>query len=367
MNNNDFISRRFFFKKIRNKSLPILAGIAFGNLYFSCTKEDELLTQTLGGEIGPSSSGEFGASGSLDGHEYVDLGLSVKWATCNIGAKSIENYGSRLNLLYGAKAPRYEGDQESDLYRIGESFNFKNNSEGSIQGSNYDQARQRWGKNWALPTKEQWNELLKNTSQVFTTINGINGVKITGKNKKSIFLPLAGVDYSDSTDNLIGLCDVGEEGLYWTSQIVFKGAYSSQHVYGYIALFKDEKLNEIKTFNDWDSKSSVRPIAFSGGGSGGSTSCNNSCTNSATSSSCSNCATACTNGCKTTCTGTCPNGCQTLCGGQCENSCGGSCSYISAGSSCSGCAFSCSTHCYYSCNLACSESCMAYCIYSARN
>ena len=32
--------------------------------------------------------------GSYNGHEYVDLGLSVKWATCNVGASSPEEYGN---------------------------------------------------------------------------------------------------------------------------------------------------------------------------------------------------------------------------------------------------------------------------------
>lgn len=29
----------------------------------------------------------------IDGHEYVDLGLSVKWVTCNIGAENSWDYG----------------------------------------------------------------------------------------------------------------------------------------------------------------------------------------------------------------------------------------------------------------------------------
>lgn len=45
-------------------------------------------------------------TGKLNGHEYVDLGLSVKWATCNIGANAPEKGGTYY--AWGETMPKYD-------------------------------------------------------------------------------------------------------------------------------------------------------------------------------------------------------------------------------------------------------------------
>lgn len=104
--------------------------------------------------------------------EFVDLGLSVRWATCNVGAKSTEGYG-KLYLF-----------EETKL------FNTKNNR---------------------LPTVDEMEDLVKSCIWEWTTQNGVNGYKVTSKrNGNSIFLPAAGQKYGD------GISQVGEVGMYWS-------------------------------------------------------------------------------------------------------------------------------------------------------
>ena len=148
----------------------------------------------------PSSSASGSKSRTISGHEYVDLGLpsGLKWATCNVGASSPEEYG--------------------DYYAWGEietKSNSKTNGKSmqDISGnSTYDVARAKWGGSWRLPTKEEFNELRQKCKWQWTTQNGKKGYKVTGPNGNSIFLPAAGCYKSWS-----GLSGVGQWGYYWSS------------------------------------------------------------------------------------------------------------------------------------------------------
>ena len=56
-----------------------------------------------------------GDNGKIQGHEYVDLGLpsGIKWATCNVGAKSPEESGHRF--AWGETSPKNEYTKENSL------------------------------------------------------------------------------------------------------------------------------------------------------------------------------------------------------------------------------------------------------------
>ena len=142
------------------------------------------------------------ASGSTNGHEWVDLGLSVKWATCNVGASSPSAYGNYY--AWGETRTKSE-------YSSSNSATYKK-SIGNIAGSSqYDAARANWGSSWRLPTKSEIEELINNCTWTWTSQGGHNGYKVTGKNGNSIFLPAAGWRYGSS------LRDAGEDGYYWSS------------------------------------------------------------------------------------------------------------------------------------------------------
>ena len=148
-------------------------------------------------------------------HEWVDLGLSVKWATCNVGANAPEEYGDYF--AWGETSPKeeyttqtyqywtdYDGDGSWDSGEFADL--------GDISGNpQYDAATANWGGAWRMPTKAEQQELLNNCTWEWTTLNGVNGQRVTGPNGNSIFLPAAGYRYGTSS------CNVGSYGLYWSS------------------------------------------------------------------------------------------------------------------------------------------------------
>ena len=141
-------------------------------------------------------------SGTINGYEYVDLGLSVKWATCNMGASSPSNYGSYF--AWGATTTKSE-------YIEANSVTYKKYMSDILGDSRYDAARANWGRSWRLPTKAEIEELINQCERKWTTLGGHNGYLVTGPNGKSIFLPAAGWRNGSS------LYGVGQYGYYWSS------------------------------------------------------------------------------------------------------------------------------------------------------
>ena len=141
--------------------------------------------------------------GTINGHEWVDLGLSVKWATCNVGASSPGDYGryyawgeTITKSDYSSSTSTTDGKQMSNI----------------AGNSTYDVARREWGGTWCLPTKAEFQELLDNCTWTWTTQNGHNGYKVTSKkNGNSIFLPAAGKRLDASSNRQ------GREGYYWSA------------------------------------------------------------------------------------------------------------------------------------------------------
>ncbi len=174
-------------------------------------------------------------SGSSNGHEWVDLGLTVKWATCNIGATAPEGYGD-----YYA----WGGTTTKKNYT---SFNCVTYGKemGDIAGNpKYDAARANWGGKWRMPTQDEIDELINNCHQEWTTRNGVNGYKVTGPNGNSIFLPAAGC-YSGSEPDYDGHC-----GYYWSS------TPDEDHTgEAYQLEFDSEDFGW-----DWDSREYARPV-----------------------------------------------------------------------------------------------------------
>ena len=125
-------------------------------------------------------------------YESVDLGLpsGTKWARFNIGATSESDYGDLF--AWGATEPyRLNGTTPID-----NTDNYGASYANKIQHDLYpneDAATVKWGKGWKMPTKAQFDELLANTTDEWTAINGINGRKFTASNGNYIFFPAAGL------------------------------------------------------------------------------------------------------------------------------------------------------------------------------
>ena len=172
-----------------------------------------------------------------EGHEYVDLGLSVKWATCNVGANKPEEYGNYY--AWGETAPKseyrecnsltfrktlYVPDQYDDVPTVESTGDWSMPTRAEIRELHpqkklsdiagyveYDAATANWGGRWRMPTKSEMQELIDKCTWTRTRQNEVNGYKVTGPNGNSIFLPAAGYR---SGSLLYG---AGSEGGYWGS------------------------------------------------------------------------------------------------------------------------------------------------------
>ena len=240
-----------------------------------------------------------GYHGISVGLEYVDLGLSSgrKWAACNIGSCTPEGFGTffawaetepkstycwhsykyAFNPKFYPENPPAAAIPNSDdtlhhepgsngLPNLG--F-FKYNTKaayfayegGAVTGPNgvvegpdgvssiyvigYDEsnlaiddaAYVNWGKDWRIPTAQEWRELLNETTKTREVVNGVGGVRFTSNkegNNNSIFLPFAGV-YGGPMHSFYYGCGNQPHGEYWSNEIDTIKPYQA-----YILYFDDK-------------------------------------------------------------------------------------------------------------------------------
>ena len=162
---------------------------------------------------------ELAGDGNINGYEYVDLGLpsGLKWATCNIGASSLSDFGDYF--AWGEITPKASYDERNCL--TAQKNNLQLESEGIINSEGiltipYDAAHANWGATWRIPTKEEFEELIDKCNWSWINCSGTTGYEVTGPNGKMIFMPAAGYRYGEL------LCYSDKFGAYW-SATVFKG------------------------------------------------------------------------------------------------------------------------------------------------
>ena len=164
--------------------------------------------------------------GMLNGHACVDLGLpsDLLWATCNIGADTIEELGDYF--AWGETTPKELYDWKSYKYGrfIHERYELNKYCTDSVYGLDGfvdhlalleledDVARACWGGSWRMPTIEEWEELYEHTSNDWTIQNGVNGWRFIASNGNSLFLPAAGYWWD-------GEFNCADLGVYWSSSL----------------------------------------------------------------------------------------------------------------------------------------------------
>ena len=176
---------------------------------------------------------------STPSHEYVEIG-GVKWATMNIGANSITDYGLYFQWAdtQGYTAEQV-GNGEGQKHFGWTDYKYSNNGGSTaaamtkynstdgktVLESTDDAATAAWGSGWRMPTDAEFNELKENTNYEWTTINGVNGGKFTSKTDgtKYVFFPAAGY-CNDGTHD-----DAGSYSYIWSSTLnssnVINGMY----------------------------------------------------------------------------------------------------------------------------------------------
>jgi hypothetical protein len=135
--------------------------------------------------------------------EYVDLGLSVKWATFNIGASAPEDYGDYF--AWGETEPKAKYSWENykwcdggytslTKYCSDDTLCIDGFTDGLTQlVPEDDAAHVNWGGNWRIPSDEEWAELRTQCQWTLTESQGVNGYKVKSKvNGNTIFIPIGG-------------------------------------------------------------------------------------------------------------------------------------------------------------------------------
>ena len=183
--------------------------------------------------------------------KYVDLGLSIKWATRNVGATKPEEYGDYF--AWGETEPYYEAgyaqEDPQNHWKEGKSEGYEwwsymwcedsfdaltkycyldsYGNDGFTDNKTVldledDVAHVKWGGNWRMPTKAELDELCSNCTWTWyssgnTEFNGVAGYKVTSKMDgyldRFIFLPSAGCRFYKQLES------VGDAGGLWSSSL----------------------------------------------------------------------------------------------------------------------------------------------------
>ncbi len=197
----------------------------------------------------------------------VDLGLSVFWASCNLGASKPTEYGgyyqwagttdvSDTGIYLGFdNCPYHTGRAEVygwTKYVTIESYGTVDNKTTLV--SKDDAASVALGGKWRIPVDAEWSELMNtdNCSWTWTTIDGVNGYKVQSKKPgytdNWIFLPAAGCRLSDNLKN------VGSRGNYWSSSLATNNPSLAYYLY-----FKEDTFKRPSSYRS--DGQSVRPVS----------------------------------------------------------------------------------------------------------
>ena len=235
-------------KKIKNFYLPILflvLSVGFVSCDNSGEEPQDPMADVQGdtnnsvqsgsgatsGNSGNSNSGTSNTpgTGTENGYAWVDLGLSVKWATCNVGATAPEMVGDKFQ--WGAVTT-------SGSYTTEDPY---------ILPLEMDAAAVNMGGKWRMPTKAEMEELVSNCTWKQKVIGTMNGYEVKSNvNGGSIYLPVSYDSYS-----------VG--GNYWTSSL-------SQNTYSYYLPYslsfgpESIKVVTATNVNNRSSKYSIRGV-----------------------------------------------------------------------------------------------------------
>ena len=201
---------------MRKIILMAIAAIIAAGSFSSCSKDDD-------------------DSSKYNGHEYVDLGLpsGLKWATCNIGATTPEEYGdyyawgeNETKVDYSWETYKWCNGSDSTMTKYCNNSKYGIEDNDTILDLEDDVAHVKWGGSWRMPTITELSELSDtcNCSWTWTTQNGVYGYKVqslkSGYTDKYIFLPAPG--YRSSSLKL-----TGSFGFYWSSSLYEDYSYDA--------------------------------------------------------------------------------------------------------------------------------------------
>ena len=172
------------------KTLRIIAIIVFAAKIF-CLQAQTITIHKVNGAKLEYHCGEvdsivnYQIMPETEKHEAVDLGLSVLWATCNVGAEKPYQKGNEY--AWGETVPKEDGSKDNYWFYNKETGLYEDLGK-DISGTIYDAARQEWGGSWRMPTETEMIELLEKCKWEYITI--LDVYQVTGTNGNYIFMPL---------------------------------------------------------------------------------------------------------------------------------------------------------------------------------
>ena len=177
----------------------------------------------------------------MSDYEAVDLGLSVKWASHNVGATKPEEYGGYYAWgemdekdEYSPFTYKFFSDLDNDDYWDEEEYEYLGSN---ISGTKYDIAHKKWGNGWRMPTLKEAKELINQCTWEEKVMNGIIGRLVTGPNGNSIFLPGSG--YIVGPTEIFHKYNDHDGASYWCSEIHYIDTHAA-----YTFSFEDYEGNK---------------------------------------------------------------------------------------------------------------------------
>jgi len=202
------------------KRIAFFTALAF--LLFSCGKEDITTKENINPEEQNESQGSNsnpGQSGTVNS-QSVDLGLSVTWASTNVGASKPEQYGDyyawgMIEKKTGTSWEGYKWSQGTNktLTKYSTNLYYGVSDHKTVLEPSDDIAHIKLGGKWRIPTDEEWTELRTKCKWTWKTLNGVGGMLVESENGNSIFLPAGG----SANGTLFN--EIGRYGYYWSSSI----------------------------------------------------------------------------------------------------------------------------------------------------
>ena len=182
-----------------------IAGVAFIVLFF--------LFKGFNKSVAPEDNVMYQAQEELSFEvQEVDLGLpsGTIWSGWNVGANSAEEKGDLFAWGEAVSKERFSTDNYFDLTYS--KFNLNSNTPSLIR-TNHDTARQLWTSEWAMPSKQQVDELINNCEWTWGSYKGCKGMIGKGPNGHHIFFPTTGYG------NENGIWYANSEGDYWCGEL----------------------------------------------------------------------------------------------------------------------------------------------------
>ena len=233
------------------KSLLILAIVSVAGMLASCNGKTAEATS----EEENTNVVEESTTGSLAGHDWVDLGLpsGTKWATCNVGANSPEEFGDYFAWGEPSTKVNYEWTtysmckgSDNTLIKYCNVSKYGDNDftdKLTTLESADDAATASWGKEWRIPTSDELQELLDKCTWTWKD----NGYEVKGVNGNTIFFPLPGSKSGQA------LFDDGKRAHYWSNLV-----HPDYPCYAY-DIYLDSTSHKMN-YEDRNYGNSIRPV-----------------------------------------------------------------------------------------------------------